>query len=241
MPALLEIRGLHAAYGSVRVLDGIDMDLAEGRVTALLGANGAGKTTTLRAICRHLVDTRGEVRLAGERIDRHSTERIARQGVGHVPDGRGTFAQLSAEDNLRLGAQARPTRAARADVGGDMERMFGYFPRLRERRTQQAGTLSGGEQQMLAIARALMGRPRLLLLDEPSFGLAPLVVRDIFGILRRINEEQGTTILLVEQNARLALELAHSAYLLETGRIVLHGPSEAMRRNDAVRQAYLGE
>ncbi|WP_454708399.1 ABC transporter ATP-binding protein [Delftia acidovorans] len=241
MPALLEIRGLHAAYGSVRVLDGIDMDLAEGRVTALLGANGAGKTTTLRAICRHLVDTRGEVRLAGERIDRHSTERIARQGVGHVPDGRGTFAQLSAEDNLRLGAQARPTRAARADVGGDMERMFGYFPRLRERRTQQAGTLSGGEQQMLAIGRALMGRPRLLLLDEPSFGLAPLVVRDIFGILRRINAEQGTTILLVEQNARLALELAHSAYLLETGRIVLHGPSEAMRRNDAVRQAYLGE
>ncbi|MFG0641703.1 ABC transporter ATP-binding protein [Delftia tsuruhatensis] len=241
MPALLEIRGLHAAYGSVRVLDGIDMDLAEGRVTALLGANGAGKTTTLRAICRHLVDTRGEVRLAGERIDRHSTERIARQGVGHVPDGRGTFAQLSAEENLRLGAQARPTRAARADVGGDMERMFGYFPRLRERRTQQAGTLSGGEQQMLAIARALMGRPRLLLLDEPSFGLAPLVVRDIFGILRRINAEQGMTILLVEQNARLALELAHSAYLLETGRIVLHGPSEAMRRNDAVRQAYLGE
>ncbi|PZP74017.1 MAG: ABC transporter ATP-binding protein [Delftia acidovorans] len=241
MPALLEIRGLHAAYGSVRVLDGIDMDLAEGRVTALLGANGAGKTTTLRAICRHLVDTRGEVRLAGERIDRHSTERIARQGVGHVPDGRGTFAQLSAEENLRLGAQARPTRAARADVGGDMERMFGYFPRLRERRTQQAGTLSGGGQQMLAIARALMGRPRLLLLDEPSFGLAPLVVRDIFGILQRINAEQGTTILLVEQNARLALELAHSAYLLETGRIVLHGPSEAMRRNDAVRQAYLGE
>ena len=241
MPALLEIRGLHAAYGSVRVLDGIDMDLAEGRVTALLGANGAGKTTTLRAICRHLVDTRGEVRLAGGRIDRHSTERIARQGVGHVPDGRGTFAQLSAEDNLRLGAQARPTRAARADVGSDMERMFGYFPRLRERRTQQAGTLSGGEQQMLAIARALMGRPRLLLLDEPSFGLAPLVVRDIFGILRRINAEQGTTVLLVEQNARLALELAHSAYLLETGRIVLHGPSEAMRRNDAVRQAYLGE
>ena len=241
MPALLEIRGLHAAYGSVRVLDGIDMDLAEGRVTALLGANGAGKTTTLRAICRHLVDTRGEVRLAGERIDRHSTERIARQGVGHVPDGRGTFAQLSAEENLRLGAQARPTRAARADVGSDMERMFGYFPRLRERRTQQAGTLSGGEQQMLAIDRALMGRPRLLLLDEPSFGLAPLVVRDIFGILRRINAEQGTTVLLVEQNARLALELAHSAYLLETGRIVLHGPSEAMRRNDAVRQAYLGE
>ena len=241
MPALLEVRGLHAAYGSVRVLDGIDMDLAEGRVTALLGANGAGKTTTLRAICRHLVDTRGEVRLAGERIDRHSTERIARQGVGHVPDGRGTFAQLSAEENLRLGAQARPTRAARADVGGDMERMFGYFPRLRERRAQQAGTLSGGEQQMLAIARALMGRPRLLLLDEPSFGLAPLVVRDIFGILRRINAEQGTTILLVEQNARLALELAHSAYLLETGRIVLHGPSEAMRRNDAVRHAYLGE
>ncbi len=241
MPALLEIRGLQAAYGAVRVLDGIDMDLAEGRVTALLGANGAGKTTTLRAICRHLVDTRGELRLAGERIDRRSTEQIARMGVGHVPDGRGTFAQLSTEENLRLGAQARPTRTARADVGGDLERMFGYFPRLKERRAQQAGTLSGGEQQMLAIARALMGRPRLLLLDEPSFGLAPLVVQDIFAILRRINAEQGMTILLVEQNARLALELAHSAYLLETGRIVLHGPSDQVRRDDAVRQAYLGE
>ncbi|WP_280190189.1 ABC transporter ATP-binding protein [Delftia sp. PS-11] len=244
MQALLEIRGLHAAYGAVRVLGGIDMDLAEGRVTALLGANGAGKTTTLRAICRHLVDTRGELRLAGARIDRCSTEQIARMGVGHVPDDRGTFVQLSTEENLYLGAHARPGRhgrAHRAGVADDMERMFTHFPRLKERRAQQAGTLSGGEQQMLAIARALMGRPRLLLLDEPSFGLAPLVVQDIFAILRRINEEQGMTILLVEQNARLALELAHSAYLLETGRIVLQGPSSEVRRNDAVRQAYLGE
>ena len=237
---VLQALGAVVDYGERTILQGLELAVHAGEIYALLGANGAGKTTTLRAICRHLVDTRGEVRLAGERIDRHSTERIARQGVGHVPDGRGTFAQLSAEDNLRLGAQARPTRAARADVGGDMERMFGYFPRLRERRTQQAGTLSGGEQQMLAIARALMGRPRLLLLDEPSFGLAPLVVRDIFGILRRINAEQGTTILLVEQNARAALEVADHGYVLEMGSVSLEGEAKQLAVDSRVIDTYLG-
>jgi len=237
---LLELRGVHAAYGAVQVLHGIDLQVLPGQVTALLGANGAGKTTTLRAICRHLVSLRGEILLAGERIDQRNTEQIARLGVGHVPDGRGTFVELTAEENLRLGAQARSTRSARADMEADMERIYGYFPRLKERRAQQAGTLSGGEQQMLAIGRALMGRPRLLLLDEPSFGLAPLVVRDIFAIMRRINTEENIGILVVEQNARLALDMAHSAYLLETGRIVLSGSSEEVRNNDAVRQAYLG-
>jgi len=238
MSALLQARGLHARYGSTRVLHGIDLDVAEGKVTALLGANGAGKTTTLRALCRHIVQTEGNVTLAGKRIDQCHTEQIAQLGVGHVPDGRGTFMGLTTEENLRLGCYAR---AGRAGVAEDMERIYGYFPRLKERARQQAGTLSGGEQQMLAIGRALMGRPRLLLLDEPSFGLAPLVVKDIFVIMRRINQEQKVSILLVEQNARLALELADQAYLLETGRIVLHGPSEEVRRNDAVRRAYLGD
>ena len=238
MTALLEVRGLQARYGHVQVLHGIDLDVPEGRVTALLGANGAGKTTTLRALCQAMVHSSGSIRLAGAELLGRSTEQIARAGVGHVPDGRGTFMALSTEENLRLGAYAR---ASRAGMAQDMERIYGYFPRLRERAAQQAGTLSGGEQQMLAIGRALMGRPRLLLLDEPSFGLAPLVVRDIFAIMRRINQEEKVSILLVEQNARLALELADTAYLLETGRVVLHGPSSEMKRNDAVRRAYLGD
>jgi branched-chain amino acid transport system ATP-binding protein len=235
---LLEIRELRAAYGPTRVLHGIDLDIGAGTVTALLGANGAGKTTTLRAICQMMVSTQGAITLDGTRISGKSTEQIARLGVAHVPDGRGTFLALSAEENLRLGAYGRRDKAA---VAEDMARVYGYFPRLLERRRQQAGTLSGGEQQMLAIGRALMSRPRLLLLDEPSFGLAPLVVRDIFTIMRRINKEEKVSILLVEQNARLALDLADHAYLLETGRIVLHGPAEEVRRNDAVRRAYLGE
>jgi len=238
MSNLLEVRNLHAAYGSTRVLRGIDLDVKEGEVVALLGANGAGKTTTLRALCQMEVATQGQITLAGQRIDSRSTEQIAKAGVGHVPDGRGTFLGLTTEENLRLGAYARTSRA---DVEEDMERIYGYFPRLRERRTQQAGTLSGGEQQMLAIGRALMGKPRLLLLDEPSFGLAPLIVRDIFAIMRRINEEERVSILLVEQNARLALALASTAYLIETGRIVLSGSAEEIRRNDAVRKAYLGD
>jgi branched-chain amino acid transport system ATP-binding protein len=238
MTRVLDIRGLHAAYGSTEVLHGIDLHVDEGRVTTLLGANGAGKTTTLRAICRFQVRISGIVEFRGERIDNRSTEQIAALGVGHVPDGRGTFLGLSTEENLRLGCHARKDRRA---VAEDMERMYAYFPRLKERRGQQAGTLSGGEQQMLAIARALMGRPSLLLLDEPSFGLAPLVVKDIFAIMRRICDEEKVSILLVEQNARIALELADTAFLLETGRIVMSGSSEDMRKEDAVRRAYLGE
>ena len=235
---ILEVRGLHAAYGPTRVLQGIDLDIPSGQVVALLGANGAGKTTTLRALCQMMVSTEGRIMLTGQRIDGRSTEQIAKAGVGHVPDGRGTFLGLTTEENLRLGAYAR---ASREGIDADMERVFGYFPRLRERRAQQAGTLSGGEQQMLAIGRALMGKPRLLLLDEPSFGLAPLIVKDIFSIMRRINKEERVSILLVEQNAKLALDLADSAYLLETGRIVLSGTTAEIRRNDAVRKAYLGE
>jgi len=238
MTKILEVRGLHAAYGPTRVLQGIDLDVAEGEVVALLGANGAGKTTTLRALCQMMVSTQGTITLAGQRIDGRATEQIAKSGVGHVPDGRGTFLGLTTEENLRLGAYAR---ASRAGIEGDLAKVYDYFPRLKERHAQQAGTLSGGEQQMLAIGRALMGKPRLLLLDEPSFGLAPLIVKDIFAIMRRINQEERVSILLVEQNAKLALELANRAYLLETGRIVLSGPSAEIRSNDAVRRAYLGE
>lgn len=238
MSRVLEVRGLKARYGATEVLHGIDLDVEEGQVTALLGANGAGKTTILRAICRFQVKTSGSVAFRGRQIDTKSTEQIAMQGVGHVPDGRGTFLELTTEENMRLGSHARAGKAA---VAQDLERMYHYFPRLQERRTQQAGTLSGGEQQMLAMARALMARPSLLLLDEPSFGLAPLVVRDIFTIMRRIREEQKVSILLVEQNARIALQLADTAYLLETGRIVKQGTSDEMRSDDAVRKAYLGE
>ncbi len=234
--ALLEVRELQAAYGHIRVLHGIDFAMEKGSITALLGANGAGKTTTLRALCA-MVKTQGEVRLDGERIDGRATEDIVRRGVAHVPDGRGTFLHLTTEENLRLGAYTRKDRAA---VEKDLERVYSYFPRLRERRRQQAGTLSGGEQQMLAISRALMLAPKLMLLDEPSFGLAPLLVRELFDILRRINRQEQVSLLLVEQNAAMALELADSAYLIETGRVVLAGSSAELQRDDAVRRAYLG-
>jgi branched-chain amino acid transport system ATP-binding protein len=234
--ALLEVRGLHAGYGRIRVLHGLDFALDKGAITALLGANGAGKTTTLRALCA-MVKTQGEIRFDAERIDGCSTEDIVRRGVAHVPDGRGTFALLSTEENLRLGAFTRKDRSA---VEADLERVYGYFPRLRERRRQQAGTLSGGEQQMLAVSRALMLSPKLMLLDEPSFGLAPLLVRELFDILRRINQREKVSMLLVEQNASMALELADSAYLLETGRVVLAGSASDLKRDDAVRRAYLG-
>ena len=233
---LLDVRGLEAGYGASRVLFGIDLQVAAGSVTALLGANGAGKTTTLRALCG-LIRRQGRVTLAGQRIEGMATEEIVRLGVAHVPDGRGTFTGLTTEENLRMGAC---TRRDKAGVREDFERFYEYFPRLKERRQQQAGLLSGGEQQMLAIARALMLRPRLLLMDEPSFGLAPKVVQDIFRIMRRVREEQKVAILLVEQNASLALELADSAYLLETGRIALAGPAASVRSNKAVRAAYLG-
>lgn len=238
MSTLLEVRGLRAAYGATEALHGIDLKVEEGHVTALLGANGAGKTTTLRAICQFHVRTSGSILFRGERIECRSTEQIAALGVGHVPDGRGTFLGLTTEENLLLGGHARRDRRA---VAADLELMYAYFPRLKERRRQQAGTLSGGEQQMLAIARALMARPSLLLLDEPSFGLAPLVVKDIFGIMRRIRDEQKVAILLVEQNARIALDLADNAFLLETGCVVKSGSSDALRNDDAVRRAYLGE
>jgi len=233
---LLEAKGLHASYGATRVLHGIDFGLEEGHITTLLGANGAGKTTTLRALSG-MVRTAGEIRFAGKPIAGRATEDIVRLGVAHVPDGRGTFAHLSTEENLRLGAYTRKDKAA---VREDMERMYGYFPRLKERRQQQAGTLSGGEQQMLAVSRALMLRPKLLLLDEPSFGLAPLVVQELFGILRTINESERVSMLLVEQNAAMALELADQAYLIETGRVVLSGAAADIKRDDSVRRAYLG-
>jgi branched-chain amino acid transport system ATP-binding protein len=234
---LLAVRDLVASYGQTRVLHGLRFEMASGSITTLLGANGAGKTTTLRALCSMTVRTSGEVWLDGDRIDGKATEDVARLGVAHVPDGRGTFLGLTTEENLRLGAWTRRDRRA---VAEDFDRVYAYFPRLRERRRQQAGTLSGGEQQMLAVSRALMSRPRLLLLDEPSFGLAPRVVREIFAIMRRINEQEGVSILLVEQNAAMALELADHAYLLETGRIVLGGRAEELRRNDTVRRSYLG-
>ena len=233
---LLEIDDLTAGYDSAAVIRDVSLAVAPGKVVALLGANGAGKTTTLRALCA-MVRTEGEVRFAGERIDGRATEDIVRMGVAHVPDGRGTFLHLTTEENLRLGAYARRDRRA---VEGDLERVYGYFPRLRERRRQQAGTLSGGEQQMLAVSRALMLRPRLMLLDEPSFGLAPLLVRELFAILAAINQRERVSLLLVEQNAAMALELASHAYLLETGRVVLGGAADELRRNDAVRRAYLG-
>jgi branched-chain amino acid transport system ATP-binding protein len=235
MPALLEAKGLHAAYGEIKVLHGLDFSVAAGGVTVLLGANGAGKTTTLRAICG-MVKTQGEIRLGGDRIDGKATEQIVRRGVAHVPDGRGTFMELTVEENLKLGAYTRNDRG----VSADFERMFGYFPRLRERYKQQAGTLSGGEQQMLAIARALLLRPRLLLLDEPSFGLAPLIVQEIFAIMRRIRTEERVSMLLVEQNASLALDFAEQAYLLETGRIVISGPAAEIKQDESVRRSYLG-
>jgi branched-chain amino acid transport system ATP-binding protein len=234
--ALLEVKGLHASYGQTRVLHGIDFSMEKGSITALLGANGAGKTTTLRALCA-MVKTQGEVHFGGQRIDGRATEDIVRLGVAHVPDGRGTFVNLSTEENLRLGAYTRKDRAA---VESDLERVFGYFPRLRERRGQQAGTLSGGEQQMLAVSRALMLGPKLMLLDEPSFGLAPLLVRELFGILQTINEREGVSMMLVEQNAAMALDLADHAYLIETGRMVLHVSSDELKSNDSVRRSYLG-
>ncbi len=232
---LLDVKGLRAGYGPTHVLHGLDFSVDEGGVTTLLGANGAGKTTTLRAVCG-MVRTEGEVSLSGQRITGLATEEVARRGVAHVPDGRGTFMELTVEENFRLGAYIRRD----PDVQRDFERMWEWFPRLKQRWKQQAGTLSGGEQQMLAIARALLLRPKLLLLDEPSFGLAPLIVQDIFGILRRIREESRVGILLVEQNANLALELADRAYLLETGRIVMSGPAAEIRQDEAIRRSYLG-
>ena len=234
--ALLETRGLSAFYGATQVLYGVDLSVAAGGITALLGANGAGKTTLLRALCA-MTRREGAILFDGQPFNPREAEDAARSAIAHVPDGRGTFLDLTVEQNLRLGAYLRKDREA---VARDLERAFVYFPRLKERREQQAGTLSGGEQQMLAISRALMLRPRLLLLDEPSFGLAPLVVKDIFAILRAINREEGVSMLMVEQNASLALALADHAYLIETGRVVIGGTAEDPRADEAVRRVYLG-
>jgi branched-chain amino acid transport system ATP-binding protein len=217
-------------------LRAVDLIVEARGITTLLGANGAGKTTTLRAISNMMVRVSGEIWFAGERIDGKATEDIARLGVAHVPDGRGTFLDLTVEENLRIGAYTRRDKA----VAADFDRLYGYFPRLKERRRQQAGTLSGGEQQMLAISRALMLRPKLLLLDEPSFGLAPIIVKDIFRILRAINREDRVSMLIVEQNANLALDLADHAFLIETGRVAIGGPAEAIKSDDSVRRSYLG-
>jgi branched-chain amino acid transport system ATP-binding protein len=236
MPALLEVKGLKAYYGQTQALYDVGFDLAEGGITTLLGANGAGKTTTLRAIC-NMVRTDGTVRFGSKDIRGMATEEIVRLRIAHVPEGRGTFTTLTVDENLRIAAY---TNRDKAVVAAERERVFSYFPRLKERVQQQAGTLSGGEQQMLAIARALMLKPRLMLLDEPSFGLAPLIVVEIFRILRRINEEEGVSILLVEQNAALALDLATHAYVLETGRVVMSGPAEVVKNDENVRKSYLG-
>jgi branched-chain amino acid transport system ATP-binding protein len=233
---LLEVKDLFAGYGPTEVLHGLSMQIEEGSITTLLGANGAGKTTTLRALSK-MIKVRGQIMFDGQAIEGKATEDIVRLGVAHVPDGRGTFGSLSTEENLQLGSY---TRKDKQEVALDQEKMYSYFPRLKERRNQQAGTLSGGEQQMLAIARALMLRPRLLLLDEPSFGLAPLIVREIFDIMQTINQTDKVTILLVEQNAAMALDLANYAYLLETGKLVLSGLSKDLKQDEAVRRSYLG-
>ena len=233
---LLEVKDLFAGYGATEVLHGLSMQIEEGSITTLLGANGAGKTTTLRALSK-MIKVRGHILFDGQAIEGKATEDIVRLGVAHVPDGRGTFGSLSTEENLQLGSY---TRKDKHEVALDQEKMYSYFPRLKERRNQQAGTLSGGEQQMLAIARALMLRPRLLLLDEPSFGLAPLIVREIFDIMQTINQRDKVTILLVEQNAAMALDLANYAYLLETGKLVLSGLSKDLKQDEAIRRSYLG-
>ncbi|HEX8167864.1 MAG TPA: ABC transporter ATP-binding protein [Beijerinckiaceae bacterium] len=236
MTALLEVKNLRAGYGDIRVLHGLDFSIAEGEVTTLLGANGAGKTTTLRALCG-MIPTQGDILFEGRPIRGRATEDVVRLGIAHVPEGRGTFVHLTVEENLRLGATARRDRAG---VAGDIARVYATFPILEKRRLQQAGTLSGGEQQMLAIGRALMLRPRLMLLDEPSFGLAPLVVRDVFAVLAAINRDEKVSMLVVEQNASLALSLADEAYLLETGTIVMSGPARKIREDESVRRSYLG-
>ena len=233
--SLLEVEGIEAGYGPVVVLRGISFSVEEGEVAAILGPNGSGKTTTLRAVSG-VVRPRGRITFDGTDIAGKSPEQIARLGIGHVPEGRGTFGALTVEDNLRVGA----FRRRNADIGADMQRCFDWFPRLEERRREHAANLSGGEQQMLAIARGLMLKPRLLLLDEPSLGLAPVLTRELFRILADIARDERTTVLIVEQNARLALRLADYAYVLEAGSIVLSGDAETVGGEEAVQRAYLG-
>jgi branched-chain amino acid transport system ATP-binding protein len=231
--SLLELQNVEARYGPVKALHGVTLQVGEGELVAVLGANGAGKTTTLRAVSG-TVRRSGDVMFAGAKLPRRP-EAIARAGIAHVPEGRGTFAELSVWENLRLGAYTR-----RGSLKDDAQRVFKFFPRLEDRRNQQAGTLSGGEQQMLALGRAMMARPKLLLLDEPSLGLAPLLVKVIFEALTRMKAEDGMSILVVEQNANLALAHAARAYVLEVGRVVVAGSSDELRKNESVRKSYLG-
>jgi branched-chain amino acid transport system ATP-binding protein len=234
---MLEVKGLSAHYGGIHALQGIDLQVPDGSIVSLIGANGAGKSTTLKAIVGLVKASAGEVRWDGEPITGKPTKEIVTRGVCLVPEGRRVFPNLTVDENLTLGAYSRDDKAA---IAADRRQVFDYFPRLRDRARQKAGTLSGGEQQMLAVGRALMTRPRLLMMDEPSLGLAPLIVKSIFDIVRAINAA-GVTVLLVEQNAKAALEIAHSAYVLETGRITLHGPGKQLLADDRVRRAYLGE
>jgi branched-chain amino acid transport system ATP-binding protein len=233
MAALLELRDVHARYGPVKALHGVTLSVEEGQIVALLGANGAGKTTTLRAIS-NTVRHSGEILFGGRQL-RGGAEAVARNGVAHVPEGRGTFSELSVTENLRLGAYAR-----RGGITDELERVYGYFPWLEERGSQAAGTLSGGEQQMLALARAVMQRPRLMLLDEPSLGLAPLIVQELFEIVQELNRADGLTVLVTEQNANVALKAASTAFVLEVGKVALSGLSAELRRNESVRRSYLG-
>ena len=231
----LKVENLHASYGAVEVLRGLDFEVPAKGVSVILGANGAGKTTTLRAIC-NMCDTSGTVTLGDEDITRTGTAEIVRKGMVHVPQGRGTFPELSTMDNLMVGAYTRKDN----EVKDDVDRWFEIFPRLAERHAQMAGSLSGGEQQMLAVARALMARPRLLLLDEPSLGLAPLIIEDLFERFITLNKETGLTMLIVEQNANLALDMAQYGYVIESGEIALHGSAEQLKNDPAVQEAYLG-
>jgi branched-chain amino acid transport system ATP-binding protein len=234
--ALLEVTDLDAQYGRIRALAGVSLTVDEGEIVTLIGANGAGKTTTLRAISGLLRPTRGSVRFAGDDLLKLTPDGVVRRGVGHSPEGRRVFARMTVRENLELGAY---TRSSHVEIAEDLERVLTTFPRLRERLVQKAGTLSGGEQQMLAIARALMSRPRLLMLDEPSLGLSPILVQTIFGVIREINAH-GTTILLIEQNARQALSIATRGYVLEVGKIVYADTAANLMASEAVRAAYLG-
>ena len=233
--SLLELADVYATYGQGHVLHGISLRIDEGQIVSVLGPNGAGKTTTLRAISG-LISVKGDIRFDGTSIVGKSPEAVSRLGIAHVPQGRGTFSELTVEENLRIGSINRRDN----DVRRDLQRWYEVFPRLGERRSQEAGSMSGGEQQMLALARAMMSRPRLLLLDEPSLGLAPLVTRELFGRLGDLNRDEGLTILVVEQNANLALDIGHWGYVLETGRVAVQGPAHQLHDDEAVRKAYLG-
>jgi branched-chain amino acid transport system ATP-binding protein len=232
--SLLSVRDVRAGYGPLEVLHGISLEVEAGEIVVILGANGAGKTTTMRAVSG-MIPRRGSIALDGTDITSLSPEKIVRLGIAQVPQGRGTFTELTVEENLRTGAYVRHD-----DVAADISRWYEVFPRLAERRTQRAGSLSGGEQQMLAIARALMSRPKLLLCDEPSLGLAPLITQELFEVLKRLNAEEGLSVLLVEQNANLALKVAQRVYLLETGNVVASGTAAEIASDDSIRKAYLG-